>query len=94
MDLKSGPFTDKYVCHSHQFHVSEEIKVSFFKRLKFLSAETFLHLYSVSAIKLKLSGTFVFLQNSFGRQQINSLLQKYFVLSRNSSAKICIAERD
>ena len=52
MDLKSGPFTDYYVCHSYHFHISEEIKVSFFKRPNFLSAGTFLHLYSVSAIKL------------------------------------------
>ena len=50
-DLKSGPFNDKYICHSLRFNVCEWITFSFFDKLKFLSAKSLLHLNIISANK-------------------------------------------
>ena len=76
-------FTEKYVCHSYHFHVSEEIQFSFFKRLKFLSAETFLHLNIISAIKVPL----LFYLIRFGTSLI--CISSEFALADRKSTHFC-----
>ena len=79
--LKYGHLNEKYICHSC-FHVSGEITFSFFDSLKFLTAETFLHLNIISANQVPLfflkfcvafiSETFAFVPEyiSSGRESI------------------------
>ena len=91
-DLKSGPFNEKYICHSCS-HVSREVTFSFFDKRKFFAAEIYLHIKIISTNKAPLLFVFNFVQylyqkrlcfsqtnlcrNLFGRKRINFLFTIY-----------------